>query len=95
MFYERMFGRKMSAIGSWVGAVVGWVAIPPEAGFVNMGQSMFIGFLAAIISNWAIQLKNRSTIDDTLDVFPSHGVGGIVGMILTAVFAAEVRLVYG
>lgn len=39
--------------------------------------------------------KNKSRIDDTLDVFPSHGVGGIVGMLLTAVFASEVGLIYG
>lgn len=95
LFYERMMGRKMSAIGGCIGAVVGLVAITPAAGFVNIGQSMFIGFAASIISNWMIHLKNKSGIDDTLDVFPSHGIGGVVGMILTAVFAAEVGLVYG
>ncbi len=95
VFYERLLGRKMSAVGACIGAVVGLVAITPAAGFVNIGQSMFIGFIASIISNWAIHLKNKSGIDDTLDVFPSHGVGGIVGMILTAVFASEVGLVYG
>lgn len=95
IFYEKMFGRKMSAVGACIGAVVGLVAITPAAGFVNIGHSMFIGFIAAIISNWAIHLKNKSRIDDTLDVFPSHGVGGIVGMLLTAVFASEVGLIYG
>ncbi|MFT5595819.1 MAG: Amt family ammonium transporter [Flammeovirgaceae bacterium] len=95
VFYERMLGRKMSAVGACVGAVVGLVAITPAAGFVNIGQSMFIGFIAALICNWAIQWKNRSSIDDTLDVFPSHGVGGIVGMVLTGVFAKDVGLVYG
>jgi Amt family ammonium transporter len=95
LFYERMVGRKMSAIGACVGAVVGLVAITPAAGFVNIGQSMFIGFFAALISNWAIYLKNKSNIDDTLDVFPSHGIGGIVGMLLTAVFASQVGLIYG
>lgn len=95
VFYERMVGRKMSAIGACIGAVVGLVAITPAAGFVNIGQSIFIGFIAALVSNWAIRLKNKSNIDDTLDVFPSHGVGGIVGMILTAVFATNVGLVYG
>lgn len=95
VFYERMLGRKMSAVGACIGAVVGLVAITPAAGFVNIGQSMFIGFLAAIISNLAISLKNKTEIDDTLDVFPSHGVGGIVGMLLTAVFASEVGLIYG
>ncbi|NNE31819.1 MAG: ammonium transporter [Winogradskyella sp.] len=95
VFYERMVGRKMSAVGACIGAVVGLVAITPAAGFVNIGQSMFIGFMAAIVCNWAIHIKNKSSIDDTLDVFPSHGVGGIVGMLLTAVFAAEVGLLYG
>jgi len=95
IFYERMLGRKMSAVGACIGAVVGLVAITPAAGFVNIGQSMFIGFIAAIISNLAIHLKNKTEIDDTLDVFPSHGVGGIVGMLLTAVFASEVGLIYG
>ena len=95
VFYERMMGRKMSAIGACIGAVVGLVAITPAAGFVNIGQSMFIGFFAALVSNYAIHLKNKSNIDDTLDVFPSHGIGGIVGMLLTAVFAKEVGLLYG
>ena len=95
VFYERMLGRKMSALGACIGAVVGLVAITPAAGFVNIGQSMFIGFIASIISNWAINFKNKTGIDDTLDVFPSHGVGGIVGMLLSAVFASEVGLIYG
>lgn len=95
IFYERFFDRKMSALGACIGAIVGLVAITPAAGFVTIGQSIFIGFVAAITSNFAIHLKNKSDLDDTLDVFPSHGVGGIVGMILTAVFAKEVGLIYG
>lgn len=95
LFYERYMGRKMSAVSACIGAVVGLVAITPAAGFVNIGQSMLIGFVAAIICNWMIYLKNKSSVDDTLDVFPSHGIGGVVGMILTAVFANEVGLIYG
>jgi len=95
IFYERMLGRKMSAVGACIGAVVGLVAITPAAGFVNIGQSMFIGFTAAIVCNYAIRLRTKSNLDDTLDVFPSHGVGGIVGMLLTAVFATGVGLVEG
>ena len=95
LFYARLMGRKMSAIGACIGAVVGLVAITPAAGFVNIGQSMVIGFVASIISNWMINLKNKSGIDDTLDVFPSHGIGGVVGMLLTAVFAIDVGLAYG
>ncbi|WP_415371842.1 ammonium transporter [Patiriisocius sp. Uisw_047] len=95
IFYERMLGRKMSAVGACIGAVVGLVAITPAAGFVNIGQSVLIGFVAAIVSNWVIHLKNKSGIDDTLDVFPSHGIGGIVGMLLTGVLASKVGLIYG
>jgi len=95
VFYERMLGRKMSAVGACIGAVVGLVAITPAAGFVTIGQSIFVGFVASIISNWAIRFKNKTNVDDTLDVFPSHGVGGIVGMLLTAVFASGVGLIYG
>lgn len=95
IFYERMLDRKMSAVGACIGAVVGLVAITPAAGFVNIGQSMFIGFAASIVSNWAIHFQNKSDIDDTLDVFPSHGIGGITGMLLTAVFASGVGLIYG
>lgn len=95
IFYDRFMGRKMSALGACIGAIVGLVAITPAAGFVTLGQSIFIGAIAALISNWAIQIKNKSELDDTLDVFPSHGVGGVVGMILTAVFAEEVGLIHG
>ena len=95
IFYDRFFGRKMSAIGACIGAIVGLVAITPAAGFVTIGQSVFIGFIAAIISNVAIRITKKTNIDDTLDVFPSHGVGGIVGMILTSVFAKDVGLIYG
>ncbi|WP_417590342.1 ammonium transporter [Owenweeksia hongkongensis] len=95
LFYERMLGRKMSAIGACIGAVVGLVAITPAAGFVNIGQSVLIGFIASIISNWMIHLQHKSGIDDTLDVFPSHGIGGIVGMLLTGILASKVGLIYG
>jgi Amt family ammonium transporter len=50
---------------------------------------------AALVSNWAIRWQSRFEIDDTLDVFASHGVGGLVGMVLTGVFADEVGLIYG
>jgi Amt family ammonium transporter len=56
---------------------------------------MFIGAFASIVSNIAVHMRTKSELDDTLDVFPCHGVGGIVGMILTAVFADKVGLIYG
>jgi Amt family ammonium transporter len=86
-FFDRMRNRKMSAVGACIGAVVGLVAITPAAGFVSLGESIFIGGISAVISNLAVDFKNSTSLDDTLDVFPCHGLGGIVGMILTAIFA--------
>jgi len=87
IFFDSLRGRKPSALGFCIGAVVGLVAITPAAGFVGVPQSIFIGFIAAICSNLAVYWKGKTTIDDTLDVFPCHGIGGIVGMIMTGVFA--------
>ena len=95
IFYDGAKGKKPSAVGASIGLVVGLVAITPAAGFVNVGSSIFIGVIAAIISNYAITLRTKSTLDDTLDVFPAHGMGGIVGMLATAIFANEVGLIYG
>jgi Amt family ammonium transporter len=95
MFYERFMDRKMSAVGACIGAIVGLVAITPAAGFVTLGESALIGFIAALICNAAIGVAHSSSIDDTLDVFPSHGIGGMVGMIMTALFAGEVGLLHG
>ncbi len=89
MFFDVLKGKKPSVLGFCIGAVVGLVAITPGAGFVGISQSIFIGFIAAIISNVAVYYKQKSTLDDTLDVFPCHGIGGIVGMILTGVFASK------
>jgi Amt family ammonium transporter len=95
VMFDALVGRKISAMGACIGAVVGLVAITPAAGFVNLGQSIFIGFVASIVSNMAVYYKNKTSLDDTLDVFPCHGLGGIVGMILTAVFAKDVGLMDG
>lgn len=89
MFFDVLRGKKPSVIGFCIGAVVGLVAITPAAGFVAIPQSIFIGVIAAIISNIAVYYKQKSTLDDTLDVFPCHGLGGMVGMLLTGVFATK------
>jgi Amt family ammonium transporter len=89
MFFDVLKGKKPSVLGFCIGAVVGLVAITPAAGFVAIPQSIFIGAVAAIISNVAVYYKSKSILDDTLDVFPCHGIGGIVGMILTGVFATK------
>jgi len=88
MFFDVLRGKKPSVVGFCVGAVVGLVAITPAAGFVAVPQSIFIGVVAAIISNLAVHFKATKTVlDDTLDVFPCHGLGGMVGMLMTGVFA--------
>ena len=97
VFFDRLNGRKVSAMGACIGAVVGLVAITPAAGFVSIPKSIFFGFIAAIVSNSLAHWKALKQYDDTLDVFACHGVGGIMGMILTAIFA-EVpggSLIYG
>ena len=90
MFFDVLRGKKPSVLGFCIGAVVGLVAITPAAGFVAVPQSIFIGVIAAIISNLAVYYKSKSTtLDDTLDVFPCHGLGGIVGMLMTGIFATK------
>ena len=89
MFFNVLKGKKPSVLGFCIGAVVGLVAITPAAGFVSVQHSIFIGIIAAIISNVMVELISKSKIDDTLDVFPCHGIGGIVGMILTGIFASK------
>jgi len=89
MFFDVLRGKKPSVMGFCIGAVVGLVAITPAAGFVAIPQSIFIGLIAAIISNIAVYFKQKSTLDDTLDVFPCHGIGGMVGMLMTGIFATK------
>ncbi|MBL7998762.1 MAG: ammonium transporter [Candidatus Kapabacteria bacterium] len=95
VLYDAVRVKKISAMSACIGAVVGLVAITPAAGFVSIPQALFIGFISAMISNIAVSIKNKTSLDDTLDVFPCHGIGGISGMILTGVFAKDVGLVYG
>ena len=87
IFFDRINGRKVSALGACIGAVVGLVAITPAAGFVSVTEAIFFGFITSIVSNSIVNWERMQKLDDTLDVFACHGVGGIMGMILTAIFA--------
>jgi Amt family ammonium transporter len=89
MFFDVLKGKKPSVLGFCIGAVVGLVAITPAAGFVAIPQSIFVGAFAALVSNIAVYYKSKSRLDDTLDVFPCHGIGGMVGIILTGFFATK------
>ncbi len=87
VLFDRIQGRKISALQACIGAVVGLVVITPAAGFITIPQSFIFGLLGAIVSNMAMHARFLKKIDDTLDVFACHGIGGIMGMILTAIFA--------
>ncbi len=80
-------GRKVSVVGAAAGAVAGLVAITPAAGFVTVGGALVLGLVAGGICFGATLLRDRLAIDDALDVFAVHGVGGIWGAIGVGIFA--------
>ncbi len=89
MFAEWLLKGKPSMLGAASGAVAGLVAITPAAGFVGVVGGLIIGLLAGVTCFWGVNgLKKLLGADDSLDVFGVHGVGGILGAILTGVFAA-------
>ncbi len=88
IIFDAVRGRKPGAMGTCIGAVVGLVAITPAAGFISIPHSIIVGIVASVVSNMMVEWRTKRTnIDDTLDVFPCHGVGGMTGMLLTGVFA--------
>ncbi|TCB83935.1 ammonium transporter [Acinetobacter sp. ANC 3791] len=90
LLVEYISRRKVTLLGACSGAVAGLVAITPASGFVDMTGALLIGLIAGVCCYWgATQLKILLKADDSLDVFGIHGVGGIVGAILTGVFAQK------
>jgi ammonium transporter, Amt family len=90
MLVEWVAKGKPSLLGIATGAIAGLVAITPAAGFVLPSGALVIGLAAGIVCFWAATwLKNAIGYDDSLDVFGVHGVGGIVGALLTGVFATS------
>jgi Amt family ammonium transporter len=88
MFAEWILKGKPSMLGAASGAVAGLVAITPAAGFVGVMGAIVIGLISGVVCLWGVNgLKRLLGIDDSLDVFGVHGVGGILGAILTGVFA--------
>jgi Amt family ammonium transporter len=86
---ESIFRDKPSMLGAASGAVSGLVAITPAAGFVGITGALVIGLVAGFVCLWGVTgLKKLLKADDSLDVFGIHGIGGIIGAILTGVFAA-------
>src|SRR3954467_9084066 len=80
---------KATAVGAATGIVVGLVAVTPAAGFVSPAGALILGGIAALPSYFAIALRSRTRIDDSLDVFAGHGVGGLTGALLTGVLAQK------
>ena len=89
LLLENHFGGHATAVGAATGVVVGLVGITPGAGFVSPLAAIAIGALTALASFTALRLRARTSLDDTLDVFACHGIGGITGSILTGVFASK------
>jgi len=79
--------RKVSVVGAACGAVAGLVAITPASGFVTAGGAIVIGLVVGTLCYSATLLRERLRIDDALDVFSVHGVGGVFGALATGVFA--------
>jgi ammonium transporter, Amt family len=87
---DMMRTRKTTAIGAATAIVVGLVAITPAAGFVSPISGIVIGAVAAVPSYFGILWRARTRLDDSLDVVAAHGLGGIVGALLTGVFAQKI-----
>ena len=84
-----LHSRKVSVVGAACGAVAGLVAITPASGFVTVGGALIIGLVAGGLCFSATLLRARSKVDDALDVFAVHGVGGTFGAIATGIFASS------
>lgn len=87
LILEKVLRGKPTAVGAATGAVAGLVGITPAAGFVNPLAAILIGSITAVCCFYAISIKHKMQVDDSLDTFPVHGVGGTVGAILTGIFA--------
>jgi Amt family ammonium transporter len=86
MLVERWHSGKATSVGFASGIVAGLVAITPAAGHVLPMNAVFLGVIASVVCYAAVQWKNKTRIDDSLDAFAVHGIGGITGAILVGVF---------
>lgn len=88
MLLDYRLEKKWSTIGFCSGAVAGLVAITPASGYVTPWGGVIIGIVGGVVCNFATKLKFLINIDDSLDIFAIHGIGGATGTVLTGVFAA-------
>ena len=82
-------GGKVSGVGAATGAIAGSATITPASGFVGVDYALIIGVITGIITFYAVYFKNKVNLDDALDVFAVHGIGGIIGVIATGIFAEK------
>ena len=87
MALDAMRTRRVTAVGAATAIVIGLVVITPAAGFVSPLSALMMGALGAVPSYFAIVYRARTRLDDSLDVFAGHGIGGIAGALLTGIFA--------
>ncbi|PIL27399.1 transporter [Ganoderma sinense ZZ0214-1] len=87
MLWDYRLEKKWSAVGFCSGAIAGLVAITPGSGFVGSPAAVLFGFMAGTLCNFATQLKFVFHYDDCLDIFASHAIGGVIGNVLTGLFA--------
>jgi Amt family ammonium transporter len=89
MALDWIFKGKPSVMGTCIGAVVGMIAVTPASGFVTIQSAILIGFIAGAAANIVATVRAKSQIDDTLDVFACHGVGGAIGVLMTGLLASK------
>ena len=88
-------GGKVSGVGAATGAIAGLATITPASGFIGVESSLYLGIITGAITFYAVYFKSKVNLDDALDVFAVHGIGGIVGLIGTGVFATNGGLING
>lgn len=86
---DKIMKGKINMVGMCVGIVVGLVAVTPGAGFVTTGSGILIGAVASILANLVVHFRSKSNLDDSLDVFACHGVGGMVGTLMAGLLATK------
>jgi Amt family ammonium transporter len=87
MVLDHLARREVTALGAASGAVAGLVGITPAAGFVSPMSALAVGAITSLVCFYTANWRAKSRLDDSLDAFAVHGVGGAVGAILTGVFA--------
>ncbi|GGJ38202.1 ammonium transporter [Deinococcus roseus] len=87
MLWEYVHSKRATVLGAATGSIAGLVAVTPAAGFISPLAALLLGFLATTVSFWILAYKHKLKFDDSLDVFAVHGMGGVVGILFTGLFA--------